>query len=194
MIPLKDDIPTDRLPLVTLLAVGACALVALLVRDAGVAAPLLAALALWLFGPSVEDAGSRPRFALLLALGAGVGVALGALATDDAPVAASAVAGAAACSAAAHLRLYPRARIVGIVPIPFAVTLAAPPAWTLALAWVALQVVLAVTAVAGPLGDGGAAVLLATAGGALVGLLASAPLARRRKRHPAPLANPLPAP
>jgi hypothetical protein len=100
VVPLKDAIPTDRAPLVTFALVAAGLAEAVVRGD--VLLGLLAAAGLWWFGPVVEDATSRPRFALLCAAGAGAAIALGGLGLT----------GVAAAAAGASLALHPRGAIV----------------------------------------------------------------------------------
>jgi membrane associated rhomboid family serine protease len=191
LLPLKDDIPTDRLPLVTLLLIAAGAAGHILVDGGSVLQLLAGALFLWIFGTTVEDATSRPRFLALCVLAGGAAVALGRAIDPDAVWTVVAAAGAVSAGLGGYARIYPRAHVLGIAPVPFAVTLVAAPAWTLLGAWAALQAVFALTSAGGPLGDGGAALLAACAGGFALGLLAIPLLAKRRKHHPPlPLATP----
>ncbi len=171
MLPLKDNIPTDRLPIVTLLLIAAGVVAQLLADGGGALALLLSALFLWLFGVSVEDAMSRPRFLALWLLGAGAAVALALALDPDGAIAAAAVAGGTAVVLGGYARLYPRARIVTLVPVPTAFTLFELPAWALLGLWFALQAVFVSVAplVAFPLG-----------------LLAIRLFAQRRKQVPPP--------
>lgn len=193
VLPLKDDIPTDRVPVVTVLLIAAAVAGWLLVDGGSVVVLLVAALFLWIFGTTVEDATSRPRFLALCLLAGGAAVALGRATDADAAWPALAAGGAVSAAVAGHVRLYPRARVLGIAFVPFAVTLVALSSWLLLGAWVLAQAVFAATAIAGPLADGGAALLAACGAGLALGLLAVPPLAQRRKQHPpAPLAAPAP--
>lgn len=178
MVPLKDNIPTDRLPVVTLLLIAAN-LVGHLVFDVGGLFQLLVNAAfLWWFGPSVEDAMAPWRFVLLCLLGGAVAVGLGAAIDADAARAVVASAGVVAVLVGAHLALYPSARFVTVVPVPFVVSVVELPTWLLGAVWLVLQALVAAT------GDEGAAVLLAPLGGLAVGLLLVRLLAERRKPVP----------
>jgi rhomboid family protein len=177
VLPLKDDIPTDRLPIVTILLIAAGVLASFLVPDGGILRLLASALFLWIFGTSVEDAMSRPRFAAFCALGAATAGGLGLLLDPDATVEPIVAAGAAAVAIGGHVRLYPRARVVSVAIVPFAFTLVELPAWGLAGAWFAIQAVFAAAA----LGADGAAPFVAQAVAFGLGLLAVRAFAQRRK-------------
>jgi membrane associated rhomboid family serine protease len=181
VLPLKDDIPTDRLPVVTLLLVAANVGACLLVPHGGVLVLLATMLFLWIFGANVEDAMSRPRFAALCALGGGAAAGALLLTDPDAAVEPVAAAGVTAAVVGAYLRHYPRARIMSVAPVPFAVTLVAVPAWAWVATWFALQAIFAATAL-----SDGAAALLAQAVAFAAGLLAIRALAQRRKLQAPP--------
>lgn len=181
MIPLKDNLPTERLPLVTLLlaACGVAAHVAL--PHAGGVLRLLVALAfLGWYGPSVEDSTSRPRFLALCLLG-GAAALLVQLALDGAgdALAPAFAAGAVAAVVAAYALLYRRARIVSAVVVPLLFSLVELPAWILLLAWPLAQAAL-----------GDWTLFAAQAAGLAAGGLAIRPLVLRRKHVPAPVAAP----
>jgi membrane associated rhomboid family serine protease len=96
-------------------------------------------LFLWLFAKSLEDTLGRGRFLAFFLL-AGVGAAGAQELFDPETVVPSVgVAGAIAGLIAAHAVLYPRARILCWVLIPFFVTFVEVPALILAAAWFALQ-------------------------------------------------------
>lgn len=190
MLPLKDDIPTDRLPLVTLLLIAAGAAAQLLLPAGSVLQLLVSALVLWICGTTVEDTMSRPRFLTLCLLAAGAAISLARALDADATATTVAATGAAATALGAYIRLYPRAHVMAVVPVPFASTLVALPMWALLGAWFALQAIFAATSLAGPLADGGAALLLAGAGAFVYGLLAIPLFAQRRKPYPPPLTTP----
>lgn len=193
MLPLKDNIPTDRAPVVTLLLIVA-GVVALLLADGGsVLVALASALFLWIFAVSVEDAMSRPRFLALALAGAGAAVGIGRAIEPQAAIAVLAATGATAAAVGGGARLYPQARIVTLLLVPTAFTLHELPAWVLQAAWVAVTLAFALTAVTGPLADGGAAMLAAAGVALLLGVLAAGLLAQRRKPVPAPARSATPA-
>ncbi len=98
-------------------------------------------LFLWLFAKSLEDALGRPRFAALFLI-AGIGAA-GAQELLDAETAAPSVgvAGAIAGLIGAYALLYPGARILSWVLIPFFVTFVEVPVVVWATVWFVLQAV-----------------------------------------------------
>jgi rhomboid family protein len=96
-------------------------------------------LYLWIFGGNVEDAMSRPRFL-------GFYFACGIVATATQVVVATGVAtpmigasGAVAGVLGAYLVLYPRARVITLVPLGFIFPVLEVPAWILLGLWFALQ-------------------------------------------------------
>lgn len=199
MLPLKDDIPTDRLPLVTLALIAANVVAFLVVGgDAAVAHGLVPAsprpadflasmflhlgplhllgnvLFLWLFGPSVEDATGRLRFlALYLAGGLAAG---GAQVLVDPHATAPLLGASGAISAVmgAYLRLYPWGRILTVITVPLAFSIVGIPAAAMLLAWLGLQVALG-------LSDPGHVALAAHLGGFVFGFALVRLVARRAK-------------
>ncbi|HEX5145835.1 MAG TPA: rhomboid family intramembrane serine protease [Conexibacter sp.] len=174
MIPVKDDIPTERVPLVTLLLIAADLLACVFLVHGETLRLLADAPFLWWFGVSVEDATSRPRYALLLLLGAAAGVGVQAALDSGAALAPAGAGGATAAAIAAHLTLHRRARIVSLVVVPLLFQLVRLPTWVLAAAWLALQLAFALTL------DGGWPGFAAQAAGFAIGLLAIRVLARGR--------------
>ncbi len=144
-------------------------------------------LFLWNFGPCVETALGRLRFALLVPLAALAAAAPLALLEpgSNAPLigAAPVVAGVVGAAFALH----PRLKVVGLSLIPIvATTLEIPGAVMLAL-WAGAQGAFAALDLTDPLGGGGALAWVAYAGGLIAGLLLARPLARsRRGASPAP--------
>jgi membrane associated rhomboid family serine protease len=106
---------------------------------------LLDAASLALLGPSVESRlGHLPTAALVLA-GAAAGLAVGALAQDSA-AAGWASGGATAAVLLGYLLLFPRARVLSLVPAPFVVTIVEVPAVLLLGAWTGAQLYLGLSA------------------------------------------------
>jgi membrane associated rhomboid family serine protease len=186
--PVKDDIPTDRVPLVTLaLIVANLVAFALTGSDAGADSGLMPAhpgvvdaftsmflhagllhlagnmLFLWLFGPSVEDALGRTRFLAFYVVG-GL-LASGAQVAIDAGSTVPLVGASGAISAVmgAYLRLYPWGRILTVVIFVLSSTIVAIPAGILLVAWFGLQVALGIA-------DPGDVAYAAHLGGFLFGL------------------------
>ncbi len=185
--PLKDNVPSLRPPLVTLVLIGASivlwaldwspdladiwwpvAALGSLFVGGGFIELVVNLLFLWLFGKALEDTLGRPRFLALFALG-GIAAAAGqALADPDVVAPNVGVAGAVAALIGAYALLYPRAAILCWVLIPFFVTFVEVPALVLAVVWFALQPVL------------GEPPLAALAAGLAFGLLAARPFAHGR--------------
>jgi len=214
VIPLRDDLPTSRPPVLTVgliaanvaaflwqvLGVGMEAsvgwgglvparLLGLVPGEGGPALPPLATLFtsmflhgsfahiagnmlfLWVFGNNVEDALGRPRF-LAFYLLTGVGAA--AAQTGAALVAGSrdllipmvGASGAISGVLAAYLVMFPRARVLTLVPIFVFIRFVQLPASLFLGAWFVLQLLGAF------LGDGGGGVaFMAHVGGFVAGLL-----------------------
>ena len=177
MIPLKDNLPTDRLPIVTLLLIAAN-LLGLLLLDVGLFQLLVDVAFLWWFGRSIEASTASWLFVLLCLLGGATAVALGALIEPGTAVAQLAAAGVVAAILGGYLLLYPGARVVTAVFLPGLFTLLELPALVLLALWVALQ------ALVGATGEVGMVAFLAPLGAFAVGLLAIKPLARRPLQVP----------
>jgi membrane associated rhomboid family serine protease len=141
MLPFKDNLPHERFPLVALalLALNVLAY-ALPAQPLPLIPMLLDVVALALLGPSLESALGRARMLALCVAGAALGIALGAvLGEGSGAVPAFAAAGATVAALVAYLALFPRARILSLVPIPFLVTIVEVPAALLLGAWTAAQ-------------------------------------------------------
>jgi membrane associated rhomboid family serine protease len=209
LIPLKDDIRSPRSPVATvvliLILIGLAAstwqpdldampwpIAAVLasVLTAGIIQLAVNGLFLWLFGKSVEGAVGPVGLVAVYALGALAAAGAGA-ALSDWSVPAIGGAGAVAAVIAAHCVLFPRARIVTFVLIPFFFTFVHIPAFVLGGVWLLLQAWPAVgdTAGAGFPGDAGVSVAALGAGlaaGAVVAaVIRSRGLARLEPGRPA---------
>ncbi len=231
MIPIRDDNPTRRFPLLTValialnLAVFAYELsltepelLALIdrwaVNPARLAAdplspPLLASLVtamflhggwlhlggnmlyLWIFGNNVEDRLGRPWF-LAFYLASGIVATLAHILVDgprDIPLLGAS--GAIAGVLGAYLLLFPRAKVVVLVPVLFIVELARVPAAFVIGFWFLMQVVQGVGSIA-PEATGGGVAWWAHIGGFVAGLVFVGPvwlaeeIRRRRRRRTKP--------
>lgn len=176
MIPLKDNLPTDRVPLVTLLLIAANVVAYVLTDDGRLLQLIANAAGLWIFAISVEDSMARWRFALLCAVGAGAAIGLHALLDPGADVLWSGAGGVSAAAVAAHLTLYARAKVVSIAFLILFFGLYEVPAWLLAGVWAVAQTALSLTA------GGDELAAFAWLGGALAGAVLARPLAQRRKQ------------
>ena len=156
MIPLKDNLPTERAPALTLALVAACVAGAI---AAGTWVLLVAALAVWLFARRVEDGHGPLKAAVLLALAAAAGAAAGGGSAE-------AVAGAATGAAVgAYAPSWAPAKILGLVLVPFFVTVVEVPALLVGAILAGLAVLL---------GAPPESVLAATAAGAAMAALVRA--------------------
>jgi membrane associated rhomboid family serine protease len=121
-----------------------------LVLHGSFASLLANVLALAIFGPNVEDASGRLRFLCFFVLGAVLALALQVLLAPSSPFPALGSCGAVAVVLGAYLRLYPRARVITLAPVPFVATILAVPAAFLALLWVLVQLWFGLAGLAGP--------------------------------------------
>lgn len=232
MLPVKDNIPTDRLPVVTLALIAVNVLVYVVLQHGGLSGPAHASvlhygavpaevtgrqpdtgplaawitpltalflhggilhlagetLFLWLFGTTVEDTMSRPRFLAFYLLGglcaSGLQIAIDPGASAPAIGSAGAIAGVLG----GYVVLYPRARFVSVSFVLLSFALVELPAWSLVGVWLLMQAAFAATSLAHPAGGSGGVAYLAQAGGFAFGLLAIRAFAQRRKRLPPPSA------
>lgn len=147
-------------------------------------------LFLAIFGPTVEDCMTRPRYLAFYLLG-GV-VALGAqVAVDPGSTAPTlGASGAIAAVLGGYILLYPRARVLSLVFIVFFVTIVEVPAIWLLGFWFLLQLWFGAAGLAGVAGGEGVA-YFAHVGGFLFGLLVIRAFVGRR-RSPPPRAFPPP--
>jgi membrane associated rhomboid family serine protease len=154
MIPVKDNIPRERWPVVTVCVVAVVvAIYALSSRRVGLLPFLLDVGFLVLLGPSVENGLGRVRFAGLCLLAGAAAVAVWAVADADtpSPLLAGAL-GVVVAILAVYLILFPHARVLSLVPVPFYTTLVEIPAAALVGAWLALQIVFGMTGLGDPVG------------------------------------------
>jgi membrane associated rhomboid family serine protease len=141
MLPIKDNIPNERFPLVTVTLIAIAVVAYLLSRHhAGLLPLLLDILFLALLGPSVESALGRARFCASCLLGALLALTARALASVASP--SPLLFSASVLTAAVlggYLLLYPRARVLTLIIAPFFTTIVEIPAVLLIGAWLFLQ-------------------------------------------------------
>jgi membrane associated rhomboid family serine protease len=125
---------------VTLVLIAAVVASSFLLDLGGILYVLANAFALWLFGPGVEDSLGRLRFLGFVVAG-GLAAGLAQAAIDSSEIAAAAAAGAVAASAAGHLVLFPRRKVLTVSIVPFLMGVVAVPAVVYVALWCALQVV-----------------------------------------------------
>jgi membrane associated rhomboid family serine protease len=173
LIPLKDNIPSDRLPVATLALIAAGVLASVVLDDAGweLAHLVSAAVVLWIAGPSVEHALGRAAFLAFAVAGGAAAIGLVAVADASDALGPAGASGAVSAVLGAHLLLFRGAAVVTVVLLPFFFTLVEVPAVALALLWLGVQVLFGT--------------LLATAGGFVLGVALARLLARPKRHIPA---------
>jgi membrane associated rhomboid family serine protease len=111
------------------------------------------ALGLVIFGPTVEDALGRLRFLALCLLGGVLALAVQVALAPNSIFPALLATGPVAVVLGAYLRLYPRARVVSLVPIPTFATIVEVPAVLLLGLWLLVQLWFALAGLVSP-GEG----------------------------------------
>ncbi|MCO5316266.1 MAG: rhomboid family intramembrane serine protease [Solirubrobacterales bacterium] len=144
MIPLRDTLEARGPVWITLALIA----VSLILGAAGriphlnVFQLLLAVYGLWLFGPYVERQLGHLLFALLfLVLAFATGFLIGAIDESSGPFAISLFLPVLAIGLI-HVAIAPRSRIVGALPIPFAVTFVTIPTVVMVVIWLVLEMAL----------------------------------------------------
>ena len=143
MLPLKDNLPHARIPLVTLALIAASvAGFALPTRHGSLVAMLLDILFLALLAPSVEGRVGHARLFAVSLVGGLLALAVRSLAGEGALPAALPLgaAGATVAVLTAYLMLFPRGRVFTLVVVPFLFTVIEIPAALLLGLWLAAQV------------------------------------------------------
>jgi membrane associated rhomboid family serine protease len=152
-------------------------------RHAGLLPVLLDILLLVLLGPTVESALGRMRFGALCLLGGLLAVAVRALLGGGAPAPAIfAAGGASAAVLGGYLGLYPRARVLSMILVPFFAGLVELPVALFLGAWLLAQISFGVLGLEYRLG-GGSATCIAQLGGFLLGVGTLGPFAMRVGSH-----------
>lgn len=142
LIPVKDNIPSERTAVVTL-ALIAVNLAVYFWAVGGALLPLFANLLfLWIFGGTLENAVGRLPFLVVYVLGGLLTVGLLA-AAGATPLAIVAATGACAAVIGGYLVQCPRGRVLTFVVVPFSFTIVAVPAIVFLGLWAALQVAFA---------------------------------------------------
>ena len=132
-------------------------------------------LFLWIYGDNVEDAMGHARYLVFYLLCGTAAILAQALSTPESPYPIIGASGAISGVLGAYLLLFPRARVLTLVLLPFFFTTLELPARLLLLLWFAVQLI---SDLAAP--DGGASVAFrAHIGGFLIGMLL-VPFLKRR--------------
>jgi membrane associated rhomboid family serine protease len=149
MIPVKDNIPRERFPFVTATTIAIAIVVYVLSLPGGLLPFLLDVLFLGLLAPTVECAIGSARFCGLCLLGGLLaGAAWAFLGSDWSSPVLLGVSGTTLAVLGSYLLLFPRARVLSLVPIPLYTTLIEVPAAPLVGLWLVLQVCLGVAGLA----------------------------------------------
>lgn len=131
------------------------------------------------FGPTVEDAVGRVRFAGFYLLGGLVALAAQVATGPSSTGPTLGASGAIAAVLGGYILLYPRARVLSLIFIVFFVTIVEVPAVFLLGFWFLEQLFLGVAGLANPIGGEGVA-YFAHIGGFLFGALVIRAIAKRR--------------
>ena len=134
---------------------------------------------LWVFGNAVEDAMTRPRF-FAFYVGCGLlATAAQVLVAPESDVPLIGASGAIAGVLGAYLVLFPRTRVLVVVPLLVVFPVFEVPAWILLAAWFALQALGGLGIVGG---EGAGVAFFAHIGGFVAGMALALLFARRRPR------------
>ncbi len=139
---------------------------------------------LWIFGDNVEERFGRIRYLLFYLVSGVLASATHLLTQPDSAVPTVGASGAIAGVMGAYLLLYPRARVLTLIPLGFLLQTAVLPAFVFLGLWFALQVVQGVLSL-GMRGAGGVA-WWAHIGGFLVGALIALALRAADRLRPQP--------
>jgi rhomboid family protein len=146
MIPVKDNIPRERFPFVTVILIAITLLAYVLSCPGGLLPFVLDILFLALLAPTIEGTIGGVRFCalyLLSGLFAGAAWALLGNGWSSPMLLGSTVATLAVLGS--YLLFHPRARVLSLVAVPFYITLVEVPAALLIGLWLVLQVCFGVT-------------------------------------------------
>ena len=137
-------------------------------------------LYLWIFGNNVEDVMTRPRFVAFYFLCGMAATTAQVLVAPDSGVPLVGASGAIAGVLGAYLVLFPRARVLTVVPLLVVFPVFDVPAWVMLLIWFGLQALSGVQSFGS--GQTGIA-FFAHIGGFVAGMGLALLLARRRPRR-----------
>lgn len=129
-------------------------------------------LALAIFAPNLEDAMGSLRFLAFYLLAGILALGLLVLFAPNSPVPALGASGAVAGLLGGYLALYPRARVIGLVPIPLFATIVEVPAVLWIGVWVLAQVWFGLAGLTGPTGHDWGVAFAAHLGTLLAGAFA----------------------
>lgn len=213
MIPLKDDIPHEKFPIVTVLLIVANViiffyelslgrelnrfifqfgaipysvihhatyptLISSMFLHGGFGHLLGNMLYLWIFGDNVEDVFGHFGFLLMYLFWGIVGSGLHIFTDINSKIPSIGASGAISGVLGAYLVLYPKAKVLTLIPLGFFLRLVALPAFLLLGFWIILQLIYGAVSLAG--GAGGVA-WFAHIGGFFIGIISGLMIKRRRR-------------
>jgi membrane associated rhomboid family serine protease len=141
-------------------------------------------LFLAIFGPTVEDAMTRPRYVVFYLLGGIIALGAQVLASPDSAAPTIGASGAIAAVLGGYILLYPRARVLTLIFIIFFFTIIEVPAAFLLGFWFLSQLWFGVAGLASPIGGGEGVAYFAHVGGFVFGLAAIRLFARHMRQPP----------
>ncbi len=217
MIPIKDQIPTRRVPIINYLLIAANIFVfvlqwlsgpyedALIYQFALIPASFVGSLSLgdltdvfssmfmhaglahiggnmlylWIFGDNVEDSMGHGRYVLFYLTGGVVASLTHIITNPGSQIPTVGASGAIAAVLGAYLVLYPRSRVLTIIPLGFFIRMTTLPAGVVLGLWFVLQFFNGVLSLGGP--DVGGVAFWAHIGGFVAGVVLAKLFAKRRK-------------
>jgi membrane associated rhomboid family serine protease len=143
-------------------------------------------LFLWIFGNTVEAAIGPVRFLIFYILGGLAALALQIAVGPNSTSPTIGSGGAVAAILGGYIVLYPHARVLTLVLIPYFFTVIELPTFVMLGIWFAQQALFAAVGLTDPTGGGGAVLYFAHVGGLAFGALTIRVLATRRRQIPPP--------
>lgn len=143
-------------------------------------------LYLWIFGNNVEDRFGHVKFLLFYLVAGIAGVVAQTLVNPVSTIPGIGASGAIAGVLAAYLLMFPRARVVAVVPIFFFLQLIKLPAIIVLGFWIIVQLVSGVASITDPQVSGGVA-WFAHIGGFLSGVILTLLIPKKRYRRKLPI-------
>jgi membrane associated rhomboid family serine protease len=191
LIPVKDNIRTDRVALVTIALIALNVAVYIRAVDNALLPFVANLMFLWIFGNSLEDAMGRVRYLAFYALGGLVTVGVAAAAgVEGLPIVGAT--GAAAAVLGGYLVHYTQGRVLTAVLVPFFFTIVAIRAVAFLGVWAALQLAFALFDLDGAVEPDEVVAYLAPVAGLIFGAAAVRLFAIRRNPTYMTAEDPLP--
>jgi membrane associated rhomboid family serine protease len=134
-------------------------------------------LYLWIFGDNVEDAMGHGRYLIFYLLGGLLATAIHIVTSPGSQIPTLGASGAIAAALGAYLILYPRSRVLSLIPLGFFMRLTMVPAVIVLGLWFLLQLFQGVLALGGP--DVGGVAFWAHIGGFVAGFVLAKLFANR---------------